>query len=423
MLVSIINIFVIAFSGYVLFSSRKKSRDVAFYALALFDAVYVLPLLVELVLGKAPVSSTYVGFVLSVNDEITEILYGGFVIIVESFFFLFLKKSKPFSMPIATIASNIQNRLSKNAVVVFLSVLFLFAPLALILFSPNPSIYLFDLGAFDMEKAMVSVVDIVYRKVVHLDVFTTLAFVSVVILKIVDKNNKPLYKTLRILGIVIVAIANGKRTLVTFLIIVLTVLDFLYGKKKKYLFFNVTVACVCLASFFVTYAYVSGKYELNTNWYSVISEYFFRNNSVKVAIYSTINPDKLHILDYPGQTLLFDVFFFIPRQIWASKPFPFPDYYTSAILGFSNLTTFGWNFQTNIYAEFVANLGLCSFLIVPILLLCMCKKVNNSKGVLEYLLGAVFILFIQVFEFSDMLKIVLVLWLFLNFKKKLKLNG
>ena len=105
MLVSLINIFVIAFSGYVLFSSRKKSRDVAFYALALFDAVYVLPLLVELVLGKAPVSSTYVGFTLSVNDEVTEILYGCFVIIVELFFFIFLKKSKPFSMPIATIAT------------------------------------------------------------------------------------------------------------------------------------------------------------------------------------------------------------------------------------------------------------------------------------------------------------------------------
>ena len=423
MLVSLINIFVIAFSGYVLFSSRKKSRDVAFYALALFDTVYVLPLLVELFLGKALVSSSYVGFVLSVNDEVTEILYGCFVIIVELFFFLFLKKSKPFSMPIATIAANIQNQLSKNTTVIFLSVVFLFAPLVLILLSPNPSLYLFDLGAFDMKKATVSAVDVVYRKAVHLGDFTTLAFISVIILKIVDKKNKPLYKMLRIFGIAIIAIANGKRTFVTFLIIVLTMLDFLYGKKKKYLLLNITVACICLASFFVAYAYVSGKYELNTNWYSVISEYFFRNNSVKVAIYSTLHPDKLRILDYPGQTLLFDVFFFVPRQLWASKPFPFPDYYTSAILGFSNLTTFGWNFQTNIYAEFVANLGFIAFFIAPAVILFMCKRVNESKGILEYILGAVFIILIQVFEFSDMLKVVLVAWLFMIFKKKIKMRS
>lgn len=421
MIVSVVNIFVILISAMVLYFSRRKYQNAAFLGIVLFDVGYVIPLIVELFLGKASVSSSYIGFVLSRSDVLTEVLYGIFVLIVESFFFIYLKKSKKFSLRITDIAIDVRNQLCKIPIVPVLAIILIVFLAVLIFFSPNPTLYYKDLGAFAMQKSSVTSMDLLYRNVVHLGDVTMLAILAILILKTIDKNNSVFYKVIRIAGIVLVTLANGKRTLTVFLVIALMMIDYLYKKKKKYMIINIVMAVMCISIYFIAYSYISGKYEYNTDWYAVISEYFFRNNSIKVVIYSTLHPDKLPILDYPGQTLLFDALFFIPRQFWASKPFPFPDYYTAAIFGFSHITNMGWNFQTNIYAEAIANMGLIAFVITPFFLLLICKKVNESKSIVEYLLGLSFVLLIQVFEFSDTLKIIFFMWVFFCIKRKIKI--
>lgn len=421
MLIDLINICLVLLTVLLIFPIWKKRRNVAFFCLILFDVAYVIPLLVEFFLGKPKFSSAYVGFVLSANDEATAFAYAFFILVVETCFFVYLNRSHDVSPEISDIALNIQERFCKNPLLIFFSIIIVLSPIVAIMLAPNMQLYLSDFGKLGMDQSDLSLVDIVYHKKIA-SKFVTLAAFGVILLKIIDKKNFPAYKFLRVVGIILVALVNGKRTFVTFLVIFLVIMDFLLKKKKKYLRFNIAVSVVCVIVYFVAYSYISGKYEYNTDWYAVISEYFFRNNSVKVAIYSALNPEKLPILDYPGQTLLFDFLFFVPRSIWPTKPYPFPDYYTSAIFGFSTLTSIGWNFQTNIYAEWIANLGFFGFFITPVVLVIFCRIVNKSSGVVEYVLGAGFILLMHVFEFSDMLKVMLMVWLTLLLSRKFKMK-
>ena len=413
------NIIVLLLSVYIFFSTWEKRRNVAFYCLVLFDSVYVFPLLVEMVLGKPFQSSSYIGFVLSSNDDETALFYALFALFVELIFFVYLKRVTNEGFKIDDIIGKLQSSLFNKPVLTFFAVFVALSPILAIALAPNPSLYVIDVGAFSVENHSVSLIDVVYHNNIVKKI-ALMAAIGVIVLKLTDKKNAPVYKFIRVIGIVLVALANGKRTLVSFLVITLILIDLLLKKKKKYIRFNAVVSCLFIAVYFVAYSYISGKYEYNTDWYSVVSEYFFRNNSVKVAIYSFLNPERLSILDYPGQTILFDFLFFIPRSIWPSKPFPFPDYYTSAIFGFNKVTSIGWNFQTNIYVESIANFGIIAFVLTPLYLLVICNLVNKSKNLFSYLFGLLYVLLIHVFEFSDMLKVFVVLWIFFMLKGKVR---
>lgn len=150
----------------------------------------------------------------------------------------------------------------------------------------------------------------------------------------------------------------------------------------------------------------------------MISEYFFKSNAVKVAIYSNLHPSLLKVLDYPLQTIIYDLCYFIPRSIWDSKPYPYPDYYSSAVMGLSELTYFGWRFQTNIYAEFISNFNILGIFFAPLFILWMCKKMDQSKGILFKLLGLVLAISLQVFEYTDSNKVLMLVWTIILLKNE-----
>ena len=55
-------------------------------------------------------------------------------------------------------------------------------------------------------------------------------------------------------------------------------------------------------------------------------------------------------------------FFFIPRSVWNNKPMPYPDYYSSAVNGLNFYLYIGWDFQTDIHAEFISNFSIWDLL-------------------------------------------------------------
>ena len=92
------------------------------------------------------------------------------------------------------------------------------------------------------------------------------------------------------------------------------------------------------AVYFYAYMYLTDKISYNSDWYYEMQEYIFRSMHVRFSIYAALNPSRIHILDYPGQSILYSLFFFVPRAIWTSKPWPYIDYYMRGVLGLSSLS-------------------------------------------------------------------------------------
>ena len=60
-----------------------------------------------------------------------------------------------------------------------------------------------------------------------------------------------------------------------------------------------------VAVYFYAYMYITDKISYNSDWYYEMQEYIFRSMHVRFSIYATLHPEKVHILDYPGQSMLY----------------------------------------------------------------------------------------------------------------------
>lgn len=74
------------------------------------------------------------------------------------------------------------------------------------------------------------------------------------------------------------------------------------------------------------------KINSSSEVYKNVRVDFSRDDRVKMTIYSELYPDRMKILDYRGQSIVFDLTMFIPRSIWEEKPWPYAVYFTSAML-------------------------------------------------------------------------------------------
>ena len=396
----------------VLFISKVRHSDLSttFLSLLIFDLLFVFPLLAETILGVA--STSYLGFQYAQYDVGTGVLYALFCIIVEGIFVLNIKKEAARAesdLSLTKRLTTLRSQINKNQVLLMVAGVACVLPIMCILFSPDPFLYFTQIGYFSSVgsygNAEVQPDSIAFNNAIKNVQY--LAIIGAVLLKLGDINNKSSLFCIRVIAIIGVALINSKRTLVTLLLLVLLAITMLSNDSKKRKWVTALITLTVAGTYFIAYSYLSEKYYLNTDWYAVISEYFFKSTSVKVSIFSILHPDSLRILDYPGQTVLFDLLFFIPRAVWHSKPYPFPDYYSSAVKGYSGDS---WNFQTNIYSEWIANFGILGFILAPLVLILLIRMAENSRSTICLISGICFVIMIETFEFSDVAKILLIIF-------------
>ncbi|USG08431.1 hypothetical protein A4W83_07705 [Latilactobacillus sakei] len=409
-MIIVLNIFCALLSIYIAKTTFSRRSSALYICLVVFDLLYVVPLIVELILGNA--RTPYPGIINAQNDIATSFLYAGFIICVQIVFFIFLKKRSghKYSFSFKENFENTRLTISKNGIIAIISAIACIVPIFAIIFAPQPADYLTHIGAFAMNTVMVTAEELNYHKNIA-QICKYIGFIGVIFLKLYDRQNQIFWKILRSLSIISITLIDGKRTFITFLILMLLFVDFMSDTKKIRIIRRVVNALAIVAIYFVLYSYLTGKYEYNTNWYSVISEYFFRSNSVRVTLYAQLHPDKLKILDYPFQSFIYDLLYFIPKNIWTFKPAAFPQYYSTAVLGIVNTTEIDWFFQTNWYTECIANIGFLGILVGPLFIVYLSKIVDRSKNIVTHMIGLFFTVMITVFEYSDMFKIVFLVWI------------
>lgn len=422
MLISL-KIFSLVFSIFVLIKmvmSVKQFHSIV-PIIIVFDFVMVVPIYLELLWGNP--ETAYDNFILAMNDDTTNVLFYIFIVITQVAFLGEIIK-------IAKVDKNIINEqipVKKNSfelltnnkyknILLIISYLVPIITILAIILSPSPTYY-FHL--FDSVYGGVNPNILQYNKLMRNLVYALL--LALVINKWYDNDDKLYNRLIRIIYVALIMFSNHKRTFMMIAIGACLVIDIVKGKKARKIMPWYTAYIFFAGFYFVYYAYATGKISYNNDWYYLTNEYFFRTMHMKFAIYASLHPTNIHILDYPGESILFDLFYFIPRSLWASKPWPYVNYFISGVLGYSSYSSNSWGMPTSYYPEFVSNFGICGILISVIFTIWISRFLDRRNTVCK-MLGVTLICLLEVYYYDNALKVLaaIVFILYLSEKKSFK---
>lgn len=415
----------VIFSTLVLaqaFFSLKKFHTII-PIIVVFDLVMIIPTILELIWGGPKIP--YQTLALAMYDENTNILFCIFLIFVQCLFSIEIKRLKRIDSNTLTNDSyTIDGNIVYDKSLKYKNILLLFSyitPVVVIisiLVSPDPS-YFFNLFS-DPTNIMNNYIQFYDIKYMGFLVYALL--LSVAILKWYDNDDKLLGRLIRIFYVLLIMISIHKRTFMMIAIGLCLIIDIVKGKKIKKIIFWYTLYIVIAAYYFVYYAYGSGKASNNDDWYYEFNEYFFRSMHMKFAIYASLNPSTIHILDYPGQSILFDLFYFIPRSLWPTKPWPYIYYFISGVMGYSSYQFVSWQMPPSYYPEFVSNFGILG-LFISVIFTVWISRFLDKRSLVCKVLGTALICLLEVYYYDNALKvlaIIVIILYFMELKKNRK---
>lgn len=415
--------FILAYSFInLIWMIRRYKRFHSIYpVIAVFDLVMVVPLALEMFFGIPNIPrDVYINFVQAMEDQTTLIIYCIFVLIAQFMFTHELRKIKrrersiEQTNDIQEFLLFVQNFKHKNVVIVICYAV-IFASVFSVIFAPNPMYYL------TLRNVHVQVSETIarYSENVVSPLFELLIG-AIIALKLFDSKNRIGGIVFRITLIVFFTVVNGKRTYMMIIIGVFFLIDLLREGSLKKIAPKYVALFGLVAVYFYAYMYITDKISYNNDWYYEMQEYIFRSMHVRFSIYAVLHPSQIHILDYPGQSMLHDLFFFIPRVIWTSKPMPYIDYYMRSVLGLSSLSQVTYHMPASYYPEFVSNFGLLGLPLSLLFTIWIMRYFDKRKTACK-LLGTALIALLNVYYYNDLLKIVAMFILYLCITEKYKI--
>lgn len=346
----------------------KGNKNIVFFPLIVLYIFNVIPVLLDVFIGRPEYRSYRIGFINSQDDFCTELIY--LIIILYIFFLLFRFQGK------YMFFMNFQESFKNNAVkiITFMGYFAMIIIVVVSLLTPYRSAII--------QYEMRFVTDSVGSMLKNLGVF--LVLISLLILFIEKRRQLFWAKFLSILPFAIFGIMiNGKKAVFFIFvagIILAVLLNNVFEKTSfKVLFIILSLMSTLLFLNFYSSVYGQEQDDFEVEYESFRVEYG-RDDTLKTVIYDEINDDNNSILEYRGQTFLFYIstVLFIRREAWPEKPYPYATYFTSYYTGHSSLSLLNYTMTTSIIDEFVSNLGFIGSVILPFILVWFLKVIMKS---------------------------------------------
>lgn len=396
-----------------LFTNKGSALD---YCLVAFYLVHVIPIFMQLDYG-IPEVLHHVNVGSAMEDNATDYIYGLTVLSVMWLLRYYSKKLiKRFGNTTIDTSSGsvIQHRSVR-----YLNKVVMFSPLIAVLFSPIPSLYLTFSPFYTSSYGIESHPYIYHSTVVNITVLLSLLAICLGYYNNKDNDKSLVYY----IAIFLLTWIDGKRTIFLFSIVGVLASDLMHGRfsdtkyRKKQIVKTVLLVSIVLA-YFVIYNAQTGKGE-DTEFYFLYTFYFSRMSIVKTAIYDQLYTHSL--LQYPLQTFIFNLFLFIPRAVWTTKPVMYCIYFTSYADGYGPTQQLDYNLQVNLWSEFISNAGIIFGPLLGVLFVYFIIKqslATYSKPVL--LLGIAFCLLYSVYGFEHIVSYMFFIWVAIVVLKKKK---
>lgn len=385
--------------------------SVAMPAIVVMFVFLCLPIILDVIFGK-PDYSNYDGFYQALKSDPASIYYNLYICFVGILFLRYISKSKErqFSTDIKRISDKIYAKRYFFWIIMLI-------PFVAVYFSYNPSAYL-DYKAVLIDRS-------IQFKDSHAIVGkTTLlsAIAGSVLIYFLSrgKSTSIIPKYIAYFLLLFAAFwIDGKRGIIVKYFFNLLISGWLLGViKPKKLVLRGAIILMFLVGFIYMYGKEFGEsLSRSRDVYSSLRVNLGRDHTIKFTLYREYVMDK-PILEYRGESLLFDAFFFVPRSKWSGKPYPYAVYFVAAVLN-RPPEPIGWSFTTCVLEEVISNIGFLGIFVAPLFLLWICKVGDRSRNTILKFISIIVVVFFLFTQLAAFLPIFIV-FLFLFFRERAK---
>lgn len=333
------------------------------------------PILIDLTYGPPEYSYQW-GFIVSQFDRTTNIVYLVYVAVVPVLLDLFGGRRSAGGVR-EPLALELRPWPRRMAWLVLLAL-----PLSLAV-APRPELFLRYASAIRDPTAQANVF---YFLVVTIT--ATLAIIAAVMI-LASHGTRAIERVAATPLLMLALWTQGKRSAVALAALLLLYLLWMRGKLRGPRFVAVAAAVgLGLGAFSYFYQTRIRDVEVSDrDLRSAQASTFYVNTRIdygrdavmKQAIFAELNPERLQILEYRGQTMVFYGLFFVPRRLWPGKPFPYTVYVTAAMMR-APLRDYHWGVTTSIFDEALANLGWAGLLVAPLLVGRICAVGDRRRS-------------------------------------------
>ncbi|MDV8001439.1 hypothetical protein [Rhodococcus sp. IEGM 1408] len=250
------------------------------------------------------------------------------------------------------------------------------SPLITVMFAPEPFAYL--------KYASVAIGTSSREILAYHEIVSAFALLAILCSSALIAGGDNVRAWVRLFGIVALlgsVWVTGKRAAVAIAIVALLIVAVQRSRVPR----RNLVLGGCLATFFLgAYSvFYQATFRAESELANGVLGYridYTRDSPLLMAISSELRPGILTILEFRGQSYLYNVLSLVPRDFLSNKPYPYSYYFTSALFELPP-QDLGWGMTTSIFDEAVANLGLSGLLLAPLavgLLAILTDRVTSS---------------------------------------------
>lgn len=384
-------VWLLAWTALAVKAILAGQRHSILFIMVVFFVFCGLPLFFNAVVGE-PSYEKQPGFYISSRDTPTVLLYCAYVAIIPPFWYMAGRGSVADSAASRTSLSRLLSVERPLLRPIFL--VLMISPALALLFAPDPGDFLEYAGRTAARATEADTVTM--SKVIGL-----LSLISIVSSAgfLVSSPGFSLPGVLFVVPFLFIACwLNGKRHSVA---LALVLLVYVLWQKRILRGIKLIVAtCAAVAGLMVFslfyQAHVRGvDLDAVDLLYNNFRIDLGRDDVIKLAIYAELNPGRVRILDYAGQSLWFNCVCFVPRGIYPDKPWPYAVYVTSAHLLHTRARPLGWTMTTSWLDEAIANFSWFGMVIGPALFPIICRLGDRSPSrltqILTILVGSLFL--------------------------------
>jgi hypothetical protein len=375
-----------AFKMLRIFIKTSSSIPIVYFVIY---ALYGYPILYNICVDGYVYPDYFNAFNLVSYDLTTQILANSFIILLT----FFLTRTKYFKNHTIRIHDTVFYRSRAFFLALWIVISF---PIIYVIMTGNLLSFLsYASVAQSLRSGEISVV---YTNVFNLSLISVICMGTYIICK---KKLNPLEKMYLFILIALVNYFVGKRYILYFTAIVLIFALYISNKTSSKRIVKLAIGVFGLLIVYnIVYLmfFKNGEYTGGVNFFESMYIDLGRMDRLKMATYSILYPNKLKILEYPMETIIYNVLFFVPRGIWESKPFPYSYYFSykvmfpsEVVLSYEfikeNWSRYGINgMTTSIVDEIITNLSWFGYILMPFLFVKVSKFIDNQKkGVSKFI--------------------------------------
>lgn len=405
---------------------RKATYNSRYVIYLLFFLFYVVPLVLDVIyMQPGYIRTRYHGFKVSSEDNLTRILYDIFLMYCQ-ILLLQYKKSM-----LGYIEHN-DEELQIPKFVKYVMIIFILLPVLVILAKADiRMLYTFQwrengILSYTSDAAFA-------EKLSYAGVLCSILLISQntegITLEIIIK------KILLVVFLYMNICIQGKRGILFFAIVVYALVllpglrdeEIPIKNRVRKLVLFVVVAFLAFGGmiFMTVFIKINDRgYDPNNvlELYTQIRIDFFRDDRVRMAIYSVLYPGKMTILKYPGQTIFPIVTWLFPVDyilgaFWGLDMYSYQTYFSAALQGMTIDRSAA--FMTPcIFAELISNFEFIGFAVAPLIMIWFSNKANRYGYPMNILVITGFVL-LQMFAIKYLaycIEAIILIWYLYNRK-------